>query len=208
MTSNPALGRARLAILAGAFVVAACGGPTGTPTAAPVTTAPQTLAPTASPVVTAAPTTAATTAPTGGAGIDPSDDLEIGAPYAIEPMEPELAGMFITAMEQSLGELSPLLQVGAKSAALDGDTVAWIIVMRFPDLPMSEKALLDSAAEGGAGTTGTIEEATILGRDVRIIESQGLFSVLAIVDGDMVMTIGSVKADCMNVMEALIEAND
>jgi hypothetical protein len=208
MTSHPKLGRIGLTLMLGALVAGACGGPSVSPAAtAVVTPAPQTFAPTPTAVAV---TPAATVAPSASA-VDPSDDLEIGAPYAIEPMEPALAEMFITAMQNSLGELAPLLQVGAKSAVVDGDTVAWIIAMRIPDLPISETALLDGAAEGGAGTTGTIEEITIDGHDVRVIENvtggTTLYSVLAMVDGDMVMTIGAVKADCINVMTSLLSSN-
>ena len=213
MTSIGAIGRASHAIAIGAFVASACGG--ATPTAAPTlaaTAAPQTFAPTAAPV-TPAPTVVITLAPGGAtaapgasAEVDPSDALKIGPPYTFEPLDPALAEVFISAMEESLGSMSSLFQVGVKSAVANGESAAWVIVMRFPDVPISGDTLLDAAAEGAAGQ-GEIEELEIGGQAVRIIEAEGLFSVLTMVNGDLVMSISGQRADGVAVTTSIIQAN-
>lgn len=209
MTSLSAPRKASLALLIGAFALSACGGTT--PSAAPST------APTASPGPTVAATTPATTEPpaaatdapaTGGAAVDPADDLEIAAPYSLEPLDEQLAAAFVTAMEQSLGGMADVFDIGFRSAVKDGDSQAWVIVMRFPDLPMTNEMLLDQISEGASGGGSTVEEVTIAGQPARVVTAQGQSFVVTLVGDDIVMVIGFISKNVtVDVAKALIEAN-
>ena len=158
------------------------------------------------PVITLPPST---TAPSGGAEVDPAEDLEIAAPYALDPLDEAIATFFVQAMEQSLGSLADVFDVGVRSATKGGDAVAFVIVMGFPDLPIGMKALLDGAAQGAAGSGGTVETQSIGGQDVRIVEVQGQTFVLMVIDDELVMVIAQsfTKKDSVDVATALIAAN-
>lgn len=209
MTSLSAPRKASVAVIIGAFALGACGG--GNPSAAPSTATAASPAPsvavTAPPATTeptTAPTVAATTAPAG----DPSADLKIAAPYSLEPLDEQLAAAFVTAMEGSLGAMGDLIEFGFRSAVKDGDTEAWVIVIRFPDLPMTNKALLDQISEGATGGGGTVEEVTIGGEPARVISAQGQSMVVTLVGDDVVMVVGFIsKKSSIDVATALVEAN-
>jgi hypothetical protein len=216
MISLSALRKAGAACLVGAFVVSACGG--GTPTAAPstavVTQAPPSVAVTAPPattppVVTLPPSSEAPT--TEAPGVDPSAELEIAAPYTLAPLDEALAGVFVQAMKSSLGEMSDAFDVGVQSAVKKGSTTSWIIVMRFPELGIEPKTLLDLAATGAAGGSGVnVEKQSIGGKPVRIVEAQGSAIAITVVgSSDLVMVIPLVggKQEAIAVTSALIEAN-
>ena len=212
-------GRGVLAALVGAIAVTACGGipPTAAPIA-PVTAPPQTFAPTLPPVtpppavtITLPPTastpgSSGAPAPASSAGVDPSADLKIGPPYTFEPLDPALANVFIAAMEDSLGTMSSLFQVGVKSAVENGQSAAWVIVMAFPDIPIRGDTLLDAAAQGAAGQ-GEVEKLEVAGQAVRIIESEGIFSVLTMIDDELVMAISGKRSDGVAVIASIIESN-
>jgi hypothetical protein len=213
LTSLTRLRNASVALIIGAFALSACGGPTAstTPTSPAATSAAPTTAATTPPattppVITLPPSTAA---PTGGAKVDPADDLEIDAPYALDPLDEAIAGFFVTAMEQSLGSLADVFDVGVRSATKGGEAVAFVIVMGFPDLPVGMNALLDGAAQGAAGSGGTVETRNIGGQDVRIVEVQGQTFVLMVIDDELVMVIAQsfTKKDSVDVATALIGAN-
>jgi hypothetical protein len=195
-----------VALLIGAFALSACGGG-GTTTLAPSTAAVTSPAPTTA-ATTPPATTAATDAPatTGPAG-DPADDLEIAAPYELEPLDENLAAAFVSAMEGSLGSMGDLIEFGFRSAVEDGNAAAWVIVVRFPDLPITNKQMLDQIAEGASGS-GTVEELTIAGEPARVISAQGQSLVVTLVEDDVVMVIGFIsKKVTVDVTRALIEAN-
>jgi hypothetical protein len=213
LTSLTRLRNASVALIIGAFALSACGGPTASTaptspaaTSAAPTTAATTPPATTPPVITLPPGTAA---PTGGAKVDPADDLEIDAPYSLDPLDEAIAGFFVTAMEQSLGSLADVFDVGVRSATKGGEAVAFVIVMGFPDLPVGMNALLDGAAEGAAGSGGTVETRNIGGQDVRIVEVQGQTFVLMVIDDELVMVIAQsfTKKDSVDVATALIGAN-
>lgn len=206
MTSLSAPRKANVALLIGAFALSACGGG-GTTTLAPSTAAVTSPAPTTA-ATTPPATTAATDAPatTGPAG-DPADDLEIAAPYELEPLDENLAAAFVSAMEGSLGSMGDLIEFGFRSAVEDGNAAAWVIVVRFPDLPITNKQMLDQIAEGASGS-GTVEELTIAGEPARVISAQGQSLVVTLVEDDVVMVIGFIsKKVTVDVTRALIEAN-
>jgi len=195
-----------VALLIGAFALSACGGG-GTTTLAPSTAAVTSPAPTTA-ATTPPATTAATDAPatTGPAG-DPADDLEIAAPYELEPLDENLAAAFVSAMEGSLGSMGDLIEFGFRSAVEDGNAAAWVIVVRFPDLPITNKQMLDQIAAGASGS-GTVEELTIGGEPARVISAQGQSLVVTLVEDDVVMVIGFIsKKVTVDVTRALIEAN-
>jgi hypothetical protein len=211
LTSLSAPRTAIVAILIGAFALSACGGNTASsvPTTAGAASVAPTVAATTPPASTA-PTSAATDAPpetTAPAG-DPADDLEIAPPYTLEPLDEQVAAQFVTAMEGSLGSMGDLIDFGFRSAVKDGDTTAWVVVVRFPDLPMTNKALLDQVSQGASGNGGTVEELTIGGEPARVISAQGQSMVVTLVGDDVVMVIGFIsKKASVDVATALIEAN-
>jgi len=210
MISLSALRKSSAASIVLAFVLAACGG--GAPTAAPSTAA-GTPAPATTPPVTTPPVTAAppSDAPISQApGVDPSDELEIAAPYSFAPLDEALAATFIQAMESSLGQMADVFDVGVKSAVKNGATTSWVIVMRFPELGIGEEQLLEGAASGAAGGSGVnVEKTKIGGKDVRIIEAQGSAITLTVTGNDLVMVIPLLggKQEAVAVITAIIDAN-
>jgi hypothetical protein len=209
LTSLTVHRKASVALIIGAFALSACGGPAATavPSSGGAGSAAPTGAATIPPATTPPVTEAPSAGPTGGAEVDPAEDLEIAAPYSFEPLDEQIAAIFVTAMEQSLGALADVFQVGVRSAVKDGQSEAFVIVMAFPDLPIGGKALLDGAAQGAAGAGGTVETRDIGGESVRIVEAQGQAFVLSMVDNELVMVIGQSKKASIDVTTAIIEAN-
>ena len=210
MTPLRLLRNAAVTLMVGAFALSACG---GAPSAAPSTATAATAGPTAAatpPAATAGPTTAASApAATGGTAVDPAEDLEIAAPYSFRPLDPNLAAFFISTMEASLGAMADVFDVGVREAIQNGQPAAYVIVMRFPNLPIGTEALLDGAAEGAAGSGGTVENQTIGGEPVRIVAVQGQTFLLTLVGDDLVMVIAptGTKKDAVDVTTAIISAN-
>ncbi len=64
---------------------------------------------------------------------------------------------------------------------------------------------LDSFAR--VASTGDVEKRQIEGQPVRIVASEGTFAVLAMVNGDLVMTISAEKSDGIKVITSIIKAN-
>ena len=197
-----------MAFLIGAFALSACGGtPSPAPSTATVTSPAPTVAattPAETAATTPAPSVAATTDPAG----DPSANLKIAPPYSLEPLDEQLAKAFVTAMEGSLGSMGDLIDFGFRSAVKDGDTEAWVIVVRFPDLPITNKQMLDQISEGASGGNSTVEEITIGGEPARVISTQGQSMVVTLVGDDIVMVIGFIsKKSSIDVATALAEAN-
>jgi hypothetical protein len=209
LTSLTAPRTACVALIIGAFALAACGG--GNPAPAPSTAGTASAAPTTSvtpPPATTGPTTAASQAPaTLDPSVDPAEDLEIAAPYSLDPLDEAIAQMFITAMRQSAGDMGDLFEFGFRSATRDGQTEAWVIVMGFPDLPITSKALLDQIVEASTSGGGTVEELTIGGEPARLLE-QGGQSIVVMLNGDeLLMIIGTAKKATVDVAKAIGEAN-
>ena len=211
MTSTSALRKLSAAFLLGAFALSACGG--GTPTAAPTSGTPTSAASTPAvtpPPATDAPATdaPATEAPaTSAPGADPADDLAIAAPYTFQPLDENIAALFETQMQQSLGSMAGVFEIGFRSAVRDGQTEAWVIVMRFPDLPITAKALLDQIAQGASQGGGSVESTTLGGEPARIISAQGQALVVSLAGNSVVMTVGTAKKATINVATAIAEAN-
>lgn len=213
MTSLSALRKASVALIVGAFAVSACGGttPTAAPSTAAGTAAPPSVAVTSPPastppVVTLPP--ASEPPATQEPDVDPSAELEIAAPYQFAPLDENLAQTFIQAMEASLGQMADVFDVGVRSAVKDGATTSWVIVMRFPELGVGEKALLDGAASGAAGGAN-VEKMNIGGKPVRVIEAQGSAITITVNGNDLVMVIPLLggKKEAIAVITAIIEAN-
>jgi hypothetical protein len=202
---------AGVALIIGAFALGACGG-AGTPTPAPSTAAVTTPAPTVAvtaPAATTEPSAAATNAPASlDPAVDPAEDLEIAAPYSFRALDEAIAQIFVNAMEQSLGEMADVFQIGVREAVKDDDSQAYVIVMRFPDLPIAGDAFLDAAAEGATQSGGTVESRTIGGESVRVVDAQGQTIVMFLLDEDLVMVISLLgKSQSVGVATAIIEAN-
>lgn len=210
MSSNSRLGPASLVLASAAFLVGACGAsaPSATPivTAAPTATPLVTPAPTPTPTPTPTPAPTPVPSPTAAAAIDPANDLRIAAPYTLEPLGDALGALFVEAMKESMGSFGDVFQVGVRSAVKDGDTVAWVVAVRFADLPMSDIALLDGAAAGAAGDND-IEKRKILDRPVRIIRSEGLYGALTVLGDDLVFAMAEAKADAVGAITAIIKAS-
>ena len=209
MTSLSAPRKASVALLIGAFALSACGGG-GTPTPGPST------ATVTSPAPSTAATTPATTEPpaatdvpaTGGAVVDPADDLAIAAPYTLEPLDEQIAAMFVNAMKQSVsGDNANLVQFGFRTAAKAGTTEAWVIVMGFPGLPIAGNALLDKITDSATAGGGTVDELTIGGKSARYLEQGGQSLVLMLNGDELLMIVGTAKKATVDVAKAIAEAN-
>ena len=199
-----------VALMIGAFALSACGG--GTPTAAPATGSAASVTPTAA-VTAPAATTGPTAAPTQGAASldpadDPADDLEIAAPYTLEPLDEQIAAIFVNAMKQSVsGASAELVQFGFRTATKDGTTQAWVIVMAFPGLPIAGEALLDQIVQGATAGGGSVEDLTISGNEARLIEQGGQQIVIMLNGDELLMIVGTAKKPTVDVAKAIGEAN-
>jgi hypothetical protein len=209
LTSLSAPRKASVALLIGAFALSACGG--GTPSPAASTGGAASAGPTtaATTPVSTEPSAAATDVPaTGGAAVDPADDLKIAAPYTLEPLDEQIAAMFVNAMKQSVsGENANLVQFGFRTAAKDGTTEAWVIVMGFPGLPIAGNALLDKITESATAGGGTVEDLTIGGNSARYLEQGGQSLVLMLNGDELLMIVGTAKKATVDVAKAIGEAN-
>jgi hypothetical protein len=212
MTSPSALRTSSVALIILAFVVTACGG--GTPSAAPSTAA----------VTQAAPSTAPTTPPvteppatqppasTGAEAtldpsVDPAADLKIAAPYTLDPLDEQIAQIFVTAMKSSAGQMGDLFQFGFRTATKDGQAEAWVIVMAFPDIPMTSKQLLDQISGAATSGGGTVEDTTIGGDPAKLIEQGGQSIVMLLNGNELLMIVGTSKKATLNSAEAIAKAN-
>jgi len=199
-------------LLIGASAIGACGG--GAPTVAPSTatgtqaapSTPSTPPPTTLPG-TSEPSAAATAPSSSGSAVDPADDLKIAAPYTFTPLDENMAALFETQMQTSLGAMASVFSFGFRSAVKDGQTDAFVIVMRFPDLPMSPKQLLDQIAGGATTSGGSVEEIKIGGESARLVSTQGQALVISLVGNDVIMTVGTSKKASLDVAEAIAAAN-
>lgn len=212
LTSLTALRKASVALLIGAFAFSACGG--GTATSAPTSGGAASVAPTTAgttpPVVTPPPpsVTATQGAPTQGAKVDPADDLKIAAPYTLDPLSEQIAGVFVTAMEQAVsGPMADVVQFGFRTATKDGATQAWVIVMAFPGVPIGGSALLDQIVQGAMAGGGTSKEIKVGGKDARLVEQGGQAFVIMVNGDEFLMIVGTAKAATLDVAGALAEAN-
>ena len=212
MTSRNKLGRLGLISISAALVVSACGGntPTAAPTTAAATTPPVTSAPATEAPVTAAPATEApaTEAPaTVDPTVDAADDLKIAAPYTLEPLEEQIAKLFVDAMKLSAGEMADLFQFGFRTATRNGQTEAWVIVMAFPDLPITSRQLLDQIVNASAAGQGDVEKLTIGGEPARVLKRNGQAMVIMLNGDELLMIVGTARNATVNVAKAIAEAN-
>jgi hypothetical protein len=209
LSSLSATRKASVALLIGAFALSACGGG-GTPTAGPSTAAVTTPAPTvaATTPATTEPAAAETDAPaTLDPSVDPADDLEIADPYTLDPLDEQIAAIFVNAMKQSVGENANLVQFGFRTATKAGATEAWVIVMAFPGLPIAGDALLDQFASAATSGGGSVEDVTVGGKSAKLLE-QGGQSIVIMLDGDeLLMIVGTAKKPTLDVAKAIGEAN-
>jgi hypothetical protein len=194
----------------GALALSACGGPSPTASAGSPASAGPTVAATA-PAATIGPTTAATApASTAGTAVDPADDLKIAAPYTLDALDENVAAMFVTMMEQSIGDNAGDFDLGIRSASKGGpQPVAIIVVMSFHDLPVGVGTLLDATAGAASGSGGKVESRDIAGSPVRIIDTQGQSIVFTTIGENLVMVVATtgVKQDNVDVTTAILEAN-
>jgi hypothetical protein len=204
------------ALLVGAFALSACGG--GNPTAAPSTSTATQAAPSTAASLPAASQPAASDLPAsappasgGGTGVDPADDIKIAAPYALEPLNEQIAQVMLTQLQQQLGSLASVFDIGVRSVTKDGGAqpVAIMVVMSFPGLPTTPEQLLDGAANGSAGAGGSVESRDIDGHPARIVSAESQTFVLTLVGDDLVMAIATsgAKKDSLDVATAIINAN-
>ncbi len=209
MNPRDLLGRVGLALISAAFVLSACGGttPTAAPTSAAATTPPATAAPATEAPATEAPATEApaTEAPTTGE--DPMEDLQIDAPYEFAPLDETIAQLFETQMEQSLGEMAGAFDIGFRSANRNGETDAFVIAMRFPDLPITTKKLIETMADGMTASGGSVETIDVDGEPAKVISVQGQTLVISAVGKVIIMSVGTAKKATVNVATAIAEAN-
>ena len=171
---------------------------------------------TASPAATVTPTVAATPAPTvaasvaapsASAKVDPAEGLNIATPYSLAPLNPALEAGLEATMAASMGSMSSIVQIGARTAEKAGVTQSYVIVMRLPGIPITGPGFLDSVAGGAAGTTGQITKQTVLGQTVEIVTAGTEVNMVFIL-GDRVLFIGGAQQDVeLAVITALIQAN-
>ena len=209
MTLLSAPRKACAALIIGAFALSACGG--GNPTSAPSQAGTASAAPTTAvtPAPAATEPASATEAPaTLDPAVDPADDLEIAAPYSLDPLDEQIAAIFVNAMKTSVsGEMADLVQFGFRTAAKDGQTQAWVIVMAFPSLPIASDQLLDQFSQAVTSGGGSVEELTVSGEPARLLE-QGGQSIVIMLNGDeLLMIVGTAKKATIDVAKALGEAN-
>ena len=211
MTSLLPARKAAVALLIGTFALGACGG--GTPTTAPPSAA----------ASAAAPSTAATTPPaseppasqpaasgpvaTLDPSVDPAEDLQIAAPYTLDPLDEQIAGIFVNAMKSSAGPMADLFQFGFRTASRNGQTEAWVIVMAFPDVPMSSEQLLDQFSSAATSGGGSVEDIKVGGESAKLIEQGGQAIVLMLNGNEVLMVVGTAKKATLDVAKALGEAN-
>jgi hypothetical protein len=193
------------------MAVAACGStPSPETSTAPTSTAtasaPATASPTASPPATASATTASP-----GATVDPMEDISIAAPYTLDKLDPSTAAAFETQMKASLGALGSLIQVGARTAKLNGAAAGIVIAMAFPGIPGTDSpTFLDSIATGAAGSAnGKTTSRTIDGQDVRVIETaSGGFALYKHGTDTVIMSVGATPDKAVAVITAIIKATE
>jgi hypothetical protein len=214
MKPRDLLGRAGLALISAAFVLSACGGTTptaapssGAATTPPVTTAPASEAPATEAPATEAPATEAPATEEPATGEDPMDDLQIAAPYEFAPLDETIARLFEDQMERSLGEMAGAFDIGFRSANRGGETDAFVIAMRFPDLPITTKKLIETMADGMTASGGSVETVQIGGEPAKVVSVQGQTLVISAVGRVIIMSVGTAKKATVNVATAIAEAN-
>jgi hypothetical protein len=213
LTSLSAPRKASVALLIGAFALSACGGNPPSPAASAARGAsPAASVAGSTPPSSSAPSADATAAPSaGGSAVDPADDLEIAAPYALAPLNEQATALFNAFIEQSSASVGDVFDVGYRAVTKDGGAqpVAVVIVMSFTGLPVTAEALLDGVAQGSAGAGGSVESQTIGGAPVRIVEAETQTIVMTVVGDELVMAIATsrTKKDSVDVATAVIEAN-
>lgn len=219
-TTNRSRSTSLMAIAAVALLVGACGAaaPSGSPNAS-VAASPSPTASaveTASPPPTEEPTTSPSASPdetTGpsasSGGADPSEDLTIGAPYELAPLDPTTADALETGLTKGLGAMAEVVDVGALEVRKDGTEAGFLIAMAFPDFPgVEDPAFFKSVMQGAAGSSGgTVTETTIGGKTVGLLEAPGT-SFAAYQEGDtIIMAFAADPDEVTGIITALIEAN-
>lgn len=202
-----------MALIVGAFALGACGG--GVATGAPSTATAGSPAPTVAATTAASmaePSAMASDTPASLApGVDPADDLEIAAPYALAPLNEQATALFKAFIDQQSASVGGIFNAGFRAVAKDGgpQPVAVVIVMSFTGLPVAAETLLDGIARGSAGAGGSVSPQTIGGAPVRIVEAESQTIVMTVVDDELVMAIATsrTKKDSIDVATAIIEAN-
>ena len=163
------------AILAALLAVVACGtsvaSPSPTPTPAPTASPSPTPAPTPSPTPTPAPTAAA--APTPTPKVDAAEGLKIADPYTLATLDPVQSAAFEAGIEQGLGAMAGVMQLGVRQIEKDGSPAGLVLVMDFPGLGITEQpGFLAAIAGGMAGSASAkVTTKTILGQPVAFVAS-------------------------------------
>jgi hypothetical protein len=208
------------AIALATLLVAACGataspspsaaGTTATATAAPTPTATPEPTPTATPEPTQTPDPTPSVEPSGSeAAVDPTADLEIAAPYELEPLDEASAAAFEAGITQGLGAMGEVIDFGAMTVTRDGEQVAILLAMAFPDFPGSQDPSFFQSVMGGvAGSSGgQVETTTIGGKTIGLIEGPSASFAGYQQDSTVIFAIGPSIDESTEVVTALIEAN-
>ena len=214
--SNPLrpLRSIRLAAVAFALAatLAACGSttasvaPSPSPTVAPTPTPTATPAPTPSP--TPEPTEEPTPEPTGtqGAIIDPTDDLAIAAPYMLSPLQGGVGDLFRDALEQQLGAMAGLINLGAVNVSREGASVGFLLALDLVNIPGSGTEQFTESLIQGASAGGEVRTEEIDGTTVSIIEQQGQAFAVHQQGTLVIFSYGNDADGSLAIAEALIAA--
>jgi hypothetical protein len=200
------------AILAVAFVVAACAGaanapasPSASPTPVPSPTAVPTPRPTPvpTPVPTAKPTP--TVAPTPTAKAEAAAALKIGAPYKLvaNPANKQLsATITINIAGQQVTEI-----ISGREIRQSGKVVGLVLVLEFQGIPMNN-AVFEAGADGAArNINGKLAYTTILGARVAMITATAATVGMYRLHNNIVMVVGTKAADTKPLLTSVIKAN-
>lgn len=202
----------RLALFAAtvALAAAACGGSsspspvaTATPTAVPPTATPE-----PSIAVTPEPSVAATPAGSASAA-DPTEDLAIAAPFALEPLQGGMGELMRDTIQQQLGSLAGAIPIGARQVSRDGAPAGFVLAMDVSGIPGSDTdAFATSLLQGlqGAAGEGQVRQEEIGGITVSVIEQAGQGIAVHQQDGLVLMSFGLPSSATVEIAEALIGA--
>ena len=210
--------------LALATLLAAACGPTAAPSASvavtPSAAASDTAEATSTEAVTPSPeptpsetpdeTDEASASPTASEDdVDPTADLTIAEPYALEPLDDVSAAAFQTGIAESLGAMGEVIDFGAMTVTRDDAQVAILLAMAFPEFPgMEDPSFFESVMGGVAGSSGgEVETTTIAGRTVGLVEGAGTAFAGYQQDATVIFAIGQDMDEVTEVITALIEAN-
>jgi hypothetical protein len=199
---------ASLAAIAMMALLAGCGGSAATPSPSPTPTAAPTPTPTPEPTPTPTPEPTATPAPTATPRVDPAADYKIADPYALTELDPIASAAFEAGIEQGLGSMASIMQVGVRQVDKDSTPIGLLLVMRFPGGTfVDQPGFIESVAGGMAGGTGKLTKISVSGVPVEVVTGgEAVWGVYK--DGDGVVAVyGSSTTEVRSLVTAVIDAN-